>query len=83
MQNSNAKEDCHIFLTKPLGIGILSTAQKQKKIEDGDIDPAIKAMTTLNKIGADLAKLDGVIAMTKQKRVAILWFSVIEKAAGV
>jgi len=64
MQNSNAKEDCHIFLTKPLGIGILSTAQKQKKIEDGDIDPAIKAMTTLNKIGADLAKLDGVIAMT-------------------
>ncbi len=64
MQNSNAKEDCHIFLTKPLGIGILSTAQKQKKIEDGHIDPAIKAMITLNKIGADLAKLDGVIAMT-------------------
>jgi selenide,water dikinase len=64
MQNSNAKEDCQIFLTKPLGIGILSTAQKQKKIEDGHINPAIKAMTTLNKIGADLAKLDGVIAMT-------------------
>ncbi len=64
MQNSNAKEDCLIFLTKPLGIGILSTAQKQKKIEDGDIDPAIKAMTTLNKIGADFAKLDGVVAMT-------------------
>ena len=64
MQNSNAKEDCHIFLTKPLGIGILSTAQKQKKIEEGHIDPAIKAMITLNKIGADLAKLDGVIAMT-------------------
>ena len=64
MQNSNAKEDCLIFLTKPLGIGILSTAQKQKKIEDGDIDPAIKAMTTLNKIGANFAKLDAVIAMT-------------------
>ena len=31
MQNSNAQEDCLIFLTKPLGIGILSTAQKQKK----------------------------------------------------
>ncbi len=64
MKNSNAKENCHIFLTKPLGIGILSTAQKQKKIEDGDIDPAIDAMTTLNKIGADIAKIDGVIAMT-------------------
>jgi len=64
MKNSNAKENCHIFLTKPLGIGILSTAQKQKKIENGDIDPAIDAMTTLNKIGADIAKIDGVIAMT-------------------
>jgi selenide,water dikinase len=64
MQNSDAKEGCLIFLTKPLGIGILSTAQKQKKIQNGHIDPAIKAMTTLNKIGADLAALDGVIAMT-------------------
>ena len=64
MQNSNAKEDCLIFLTKPLGIGILTTAQKRKKIEDGHINPAIEAMTTLNKVGADLAPLDGVVAMT-------------------
>ncbi len=64
MQNSNAEEDCLIFITKPLGIGILSTAQKQKKIEEGHIEPAIKAMTTLNKIGAELAPLEGVVAMT-------------------
>jgi len=64
MQNANAQEDCLIFLTKPLGIGILSTAQKQKKIEDGHIEPAIQAMTTLNKIGADLAPLGAVICMT-------------------
>jgi len=64
MQNSNGEEDCLIFLTKPLGIGILSTAQKQKKIEEGDIEPAIKAMTTLNKIGAEFALLEGVVAMT-------------------
>ena len=64
MQNSSAQEDCLIFLTKPLGIGILSTAQKQKKIEEGHIEPAIKAMTTLNKIGAELAVLEGVVAMT-------------------
>ncbi|WP_296824220.1 selenide, water dikinase SelD [Sulfurovum sp.] len=64
MQNSNAQEDCFIFLSKPLGIGILSTAQKQKKIEEGHIDPAIKAMTTLNKIGAELAPLESVVAMT-------------------
>ncbi len=64
MQNSNGQEDCLIFITKPLGIGILSTAQKQKKIEEGHIDPAIEAMTTLNKIGVDLAALENVVAMT-------------------
>lgn len=64
MQNSKATKGCKIFLTKPLGIGILSTAQKQKKIEDGHIDPAIETMCTLNKIGADLAVVDGVVCMT-------------------
>jgi selenide, water dikinase len=64
MQNSNAQEDCLIFITKPIGIGILSTAQKQKKIEDGHLEPSIKAMTTLNKIGADFAQLEDVVAMT-------------------
>ncbi len=64
MQNNTATKDCEIFLTKPLGIGILSTAQKQKVIKDGDIDPAIEAMTTLNKVGYSFAKLDGVVAMT-------------------
>ena len=32
MQNSGAVEECYIFLTKPIGIGILTTAQKQKKM---------------------------------------------------
>ena len=64
MKNSMAQEGCKIFLTKPLGIGILSTAQKQKKIEAGDIEPAIDAMTTLNKIGCELAVLEGVVSMT-------------------
>ena len=64
MCNNGAKAGCEIFLTKPLGIGILTTAQKKKMIADGDIEPAITAMTTLNIIGAELAALDGVEAMT-------------------
>jgi len=64
MQNDSATVDCEIFLTKPLGIGILSTAQKQKKIEENHINPAIEAMTTLNKVGYIFAKLEGVVAMT-------------------
>jgi selenide,water dikinase len=63
-QNNTAVADCEIFLTKPLGIGILSTAQKRKKIEAGHIEPAIEAMRTLNKIGYEIAQLDGVVALT-------------------
>lgn len=63
-QNNKAKENCEIFLTKPLGIGILTTAQKRKKIESGHILPAIEAMTTLNRIGAEISGLDGVVALT-------------------
>ena len=64
MKNTTAEEDCLIFLTKPLGIGILSTAQKQKKIEAGHIEHAVEAMTTLNKIGAKFAQHESVVSMT-------------------
>jgi selenide,water dikinase len=65
MRNDTARENGYLFLTKPLGIGILSTAQKQKKLlDESHIEPAIEAMTTLNKAGADFAKLPSVSAMT-------------------
>ncbi len=63
-RNDTAEAGCELFLTKPLGIGILTTAQKQGKIADGDIDPAVEAMCTLNKIGAEISRLEGVTAIT-------------------
>jgi len=63
-QNNTAEPGCEIFLTKPLGVGILSTAQKMGRIEPGHIDASIASMCSLNKIGADIAKLDGVVALT-------------------
>lgn len=63
-QNDTAKEGCKLFLTKPLGIGILTTAQKEGKIEQSDLDNAIEAMCTLNKIGTEISKLEGVCALT-------------------
>ncbi len=84
MQNDSAETGCAIFLTKPLGIGILSTAQKQKKIEAGHIEPAIEAMTTLNKIGAELAPLEGVVAMTDVTGFGLLGhLSEICEASGI
>ncbi len=63
-RNNTAQADSEIFLTKPIGIGILTTAQKQGKIEEDDINIAIDAMCQLNKIGADISKLEGVSAIT-------------------
>ena len=63
-QNDTAQEGCELFLTKPLGIGILTTAQKQDKIAEGDIEPAVEAMCVLNKIGAKISALEGVTAIT-------------------
>ena len=71
-QNNTAEPDCNIFLTKPLGIGILSTAQKMGVIEPSDIEPAIQAMCTLNKIGAELAQIEGVVALTDVTGFALL-----------
>ena len=63
-RNDTAEAECELFLTKPLGIGILTTAQKQGKIAPGDIDIAVEAMCTLNKIGAEISQLEGVTALT-------------------
>ena len=63
-RNDTAEQDCEIFLTKPLGIGILTTAQKQGKIEDGHIDVAIEAMCSINRVGQEISRLEGVTALT-------------------
>jgi len=63
-RNSTAKPGDKLYLTKPLGIGILTTAQKQKKLQEADSQIAIDAMCRLNKIGIDIAKLEGVNALT-------------------
>jgi len=63
-KNDSARAGCSLFLTKPLGIGILTTAQKQKKLKQEHKDIAINSMCSLNKIGTQLGQLSGVTAMT-------------------
>ncbi len=63
-RNDTAEPGCQLFLTKPIGIGILTTAQKQKKIQPEHLDAAIEQMCTLNSAGARFAEVDGVTAMT-------------------
>ena len=63
-QNDTAQAGDKLYLTKPLGIGILTTAQKQKKIAPEDINIAVDAMCELNLLGPAIAKITGVNAMT-------------------
>lgn len=84
MKNSMAQENCLIFLTKPIGIGILTTAQKQKKIEPKEIEPAIEAMVTLNRVGATFASLECVVTMTDITGFGLLGhLSEVCEASGV
>ena len=63
-QNNTAEAGCKLYLTKPLGIGILTTALKQKKLKSEHQRLAPETMCQLNKIGAVLGELDSVKAMT-------------------
>ncbi len=63
-QNNTAKEGDLLFLTKPLGVGILSTAQKRGLLNEELLGIIVKQMTTLNKTGEELGKIKGVHAMT-------------------
>ncbi|MBR9999557.1 MAG: selenide, water dikinase SelD [Cyclobacteriaceae bacterium] len=62
--NSKAIPGCELYLTKPLGTGILTTAQKKGLIRQEDLKKAIDLMVTLNDIGCELSELGSVRAMT-------------------
>jgi selenide,water dikinase len=63
-RNDTATLGCKLYLTKPLGIGILTTAEKKAKLREADKHLARDWMCVLNKPGARFGKLAGVAAMT-------------------
>jgi selenide,water dikinase len=63
-KNSTATEGCSLFLTKPLGVGLLSTAYKLGKISAAEVQLAIDTMLQLNKSGEIFGTLPYVKAMT-------------------
>ena len=62
--NSAAQEGNLLFLTKPLGIGILTTAEKKSLLKEEHRGLATQYMTRLNKIGEALGKMESVTSMT-------------------
>ncbi|MGB1008370.1 MAG: selenide, water dikinase SelD [Thiolinea sp.] len=63
-QNNQAQVGDRLYLTKPLGIGVLSTAQKQKKVTPEHAQLAIDTMCQLNDIGTRLGESAAVTALT-------------------
>ncbi len=52
--NSGTQIGDWLVLTKPLGTGVMSTALKNRLVNDAEMSPVIRSMTTLNKAAAEL-----------------------------
>ncbi len=63
-RNDTAKAGDLLFLTKPIGVGIMSTAQKRGKLLPEHAHIGRDLMCRLNDLGQHLGKLPGVTAMT-------------------
>ena len=64
VKNSTAKVGDSLILTKPLGLGIISTAIKREIADDKIIKNAVDIMTTLNKTASEVMVEIGVNACT-------------------
>ena len=80
-KNCTARAGCKVFLTKPLGIGLVTTAEKRGVVKPEDAAEAVRLMTTLNVAGSDFAQLNGVRAMTDVTGFGLLGHA-LEMAEG-
>ena len=63
-KNNTAREGDLLFLTKPIGVGILATAMKKGLLKEVHVPTLIDSITRLNAIGKNLGGIPGVTAMT-------------------
>ncbi|RYZ00417.1 MAG: selenide, water dikinase SelD [Chitinophagaceae bacterium] len=63
-RNNGAQEGDVLYLTKPLGVGVLATALKRGVLDEAHYSALIGQMTRLNKVGAQLGAIDAVHALT-------------------
>lgn len=80
-RNSDAKAGDRLILSKPIGVGIMSAALKQGKLDAVRYADMLHYTTMLNKPGIQLAQLEGVHAMTDVTGFGLLGH-VLEIARG-
>ncbi|MDI3534200.1 MAG: selenide, water dikinase [Thermosediminibacterales bacterium] len=64
MRNSGAQPGDVVVLTKPLGIGIMTTGIKADMVSGSDLEKVVSVMTELNRTAAEIAGEVGVNAST-------------------
>jgi selenide,water dikinase len=64
VRNSTAPPEATLFLTKPLGIGLITTALKREQATEEQIVAAVDAMTTLNAAASEAMVEAGAEAAT-------------------
>ena len=64
LTNATARPGDVLFLTKPIGTGVLTTALKRDKVTAGQIAHAVQGMKRLNRAAAAAARLAGAHALT-------------------
>jgi selenide,water dikinase len=80
-KNDTAQEGDLLFLTKAIGVGVLSTAQKRGLLKEEDKTTLIKQLTQLNSFGEKLSAVAGVTAVTDVTGFGLLGH-LIEMAKG-
>ena len=80
-RNNTAQEGNLLFITKPIGLGILSTAEKRGEITAEHRENMLAVMTRLNDIGEKLSNIEGITAMTDVTGFGLLGHA-IEMAEG-
>ncbi len=82
--NSDAKPGDCLILTKPLGVGIITTAVKKDIADEKDVEAAIEAMVKLNKDAGELLEEFSVSACTDITGFGLLGHSYeMAKGSGV
>lgn len=82
--NAGAKAGDILILTKPIGVGILTTSIKKDQLSDAEIDRLTRVMTTLNKKAAEVMEPYEVHACTDVTGFGLLGHaSEMAKGSGV
>ncbi len=84
VRNAGAKLGDALILTKPLGLGILTTALKQDLVSEPEIEDAVEVAATLNKGGRDALREVEVSAATDVTGYGLLGhLSEMMEASGI